>query len=73
MARGWRGFPLEIVYCRTSVARRGANEKTKQAEVSNGTAHAEWLAEIDELKQRLRDRAEAIGRASCRERVLTDV
>ena len=43
------------------MARRGTNEKTEQAEAGNGAA-AEWLAEIDELKQRLRDRAEAIGR-----------
>ena len=40
----------------------GTNEKTEQAEAGNGAAHAEWLAEINELKQRLRDRAEAIGR-----------
>ena len=44
------------------MARRGTNEKTEQAEAGNGAAHAEWLAEIEELKQRLRDRAEAIGR-----------
>jgi hypothetical protein len=43
------------------VPRRLTKEK-EGAEAGNGAAHADWLAEIEELKQRLRERAEAIGR-----------